>query len=371
VAQRPTILRTPENVSEALARAERELRQPPSGNLETVQVAPAEIKTRPELFQPRGFSSIGALDADHVAKLARRIARKGELDPPLIVKLGEEWICVDGHHRIAAYLGQSKNGAWRGPISCLWFAGGVREAVDEGVKRNEVIKLEMRRGDRYEAAWQRVVLGWGSKRQIRLITGVSDGLIAMMRRVVQTHQSHDAIGRAFRERLSRKIEDATWSLARAAYLDLPNKDFDEREAAANLARVLRDRFHGRLSENKRVTALALAIYDPNLPQPLAEQLESIRSDLTDDDQGVVTRGSQLTSELIEHVRSEAADEDEGKTPRDHHSNANLIDDYIRLRGDQERIARQIEAVEQKLQDQGFKPDQVTRSDAAWERAIER
>jgi hypothetical protein len=366
VAQRPTILRTPENVSEALAQAERELKQPPSGNTETVRIAPADIKTRPELFQPRGFATIGALDADHVAKLAKRIGRKGELDPPLVVKLGEEWVCVDGHHRVAAYLKQSK-GAWQGPIACLWFAGGVREAVDESVKRNEVIKLEMRRGDRWEAAWHRVVLSWGSKRQIRLITGASDGLIGMMRRVVETYKTSDAIGRAFRARLSRKIEDATWSFARAAYLDLPTKDFDEREAAANLARVLRDRLHGRLSENERVTALALAIYDPDLPEPLAAQLESIKPDAADEDEGMVTRASQLTSELIEYVRSDAADEDEGKTSRDHHSTANLIDDFIRLRGDQERTAREIVTIEERLRERGLKPDQVTPSDAAWER----
>jgi hypothetical protein len=40
--------------------------------------------------------------------------------------------------------------------------------------------------------------------------------------------------------------------------------------------------HGRLSENKRVTALALAIYDPDLPEPLAAQLQGVKSDDADE-----------------------------------------------------------------------------------------
>jgi hypothetical protein len=55
--------------------------------------------------------------------------------------------------------------------------------VDKSLKNNEVIKLGMKRGGKYEAAWQRVVLNWGSKKDINQLTGASDGLIAQMRRV--------------------------------------------------------------------------------------------------------------------------------------------------------------------------------------------
>src|SRR5262249_27684732 len=150
---------------------------------QVVQIRPSLIVTLPELFQPRGFASRNALDAGHVKKLVRRIATKGELKPPLVVQLGTEWVCVDGHHRIAAYL-EHHGKQWSGTIRCQWFAGTIREAVDESVRRNDEIKLEMRIGDKFEAAWQRVVLGWGSKREIKEVTGVSDGLIGMMRRVV-------------------------------------------------------------------------------------------------------------------------------------------------------------------------------------------
>jgi hypothetical protein len=335
VANRPTILRTPDNVSAALTQAEAELQQPPSGKTEVVHLRPADIKTRPELFQPRGFYTCGGLDPDHVAKLTRRIGAKGELDPPLVVKLTRDWICVDGHHRIEAYQKQP-GGGWPGTISCHWFAGSVRNAVDESVRRNDIAKLEIRRGDKYEAAWQRVVLGWGSKREIRLITGVSDGLVGMMRRVVESHKAQDDAGRDFRARL-RSIKDATWSAARSAYLQLSTADYDEEEEARKLAGNLLNRMHGKLSENKRVTALALALYDPALPGPLASELHRAISEIEQHDQGTE---DNLT--------------------------ANLVEELTRLRADRERMAKRFGELERKLKERGVNPDTLTPSDATWE-----
>jgi ParB-like nuclease family protein len=173
--KKATISRTPDDIAEALKEAERQLKQPPDGKQQVVQIRPSLIATGPELFQPRGFASRNALDTGHVKKLVRRIATKGELKPPLVVQLGTEWVCVDGHHRIAAYL-RHHGEQWSGTIRCQWFSGTIREAVDESVRRNDEVKLEMRLGDKYEAAWQRVVLGWGSKKQIREVRQLTDVL---------------------------------------------------------------------------------------------------------------------------------------------------------------------------------------------------
>src|SRR5262249_36340368 len=145
---------------------------------------------------------------------------------------------------------------------------------DESVRRNDVTKLEMSTGDRYEAAWQRVVLGIGSKSAIVRLTGVSDGLVADMRRVAKAHKGDNAFGRAFRAKL-RTLEDATWWLARSTYRNETQEQWDVREQAALLARSMRNRLEGRLSENKVVTAMALAIYDPELPKPLATHLKEV------------------------------------------------------------------------------------------------
>ena len=103
MVKKAIISRTSSDVARALTEAEQQLKQPPSGKREKVFIRPVQIVTRPELFQPRGFYK-GELDAGFVKKLAGWIATKGELDPPLVVKLGKKWVCVDGHHRIAAYV---------------------------------------------------------------------------------------------------------------------------------------------------------------------------------------------------------------------------------------------------------------------------
>ena len=102
-----TMSRTPRDISLAVAEAEPELVRPPHGKNQKMQLPPNQIETRPELFQPRGFSN-SFLDTEHVDKLVKHIATKGELEPPLVVKLGKKWVCVDGHHRIAAYIKQNK-----------------------------------------------------------------------------------------------------------------------------------------------------------------------------------------------------------------------------------------------------------------------
>jgi ParB/Sulfiredoxin domain len=254
MAKKATISRTPNDIALALAEAERELKPPPDGKQQTVQIRPAQISTRPELFQPRGFSNSALLDNEHVKKLARRIDIKGELDPPLVVKLGKKWVCVDGHHRIAAYLKQPDGYYLHNFITCDWFAGSVRDAVNESVRRNDVAKLEMRRGDKYEAAWQRVVLDWGSKKEIVNITGVSGGLVAAMRRVVKAYERKDTFGRELKAEMRGKLEDCTWSAARNAYNNITPAEWDPREAGAKLSKNLRNRMHGKLSDNPIVTA---------------------------------------------------------------------------------------------------------------------
>src|SRR5262245_33940129 len=117
---------------EAVRKAQAELVRPNNGET-TVTLKVQEIFTRTELFQPRGFfSQLFEIDNGHVKKLAREIRIKGELDPVMVVKLGETWTCVDGHHRLAAY---EKN-RWAQPITCVWFDGSIKEAVDESIRLN-------------------------------------------------------------------------------------------------------------------------------------------------------------------------------------------------------------------------------------------
>ena len=139
---------TPQVIAKALREAEARLVKPEDidGRAVYVDVKPQDIKQRLELFQPRrpGWG-LRTLDTNHVNALATRIKRKGELDPPLVVKFetvnpdtgkvdGQEWVVVDGHHRLAAYQKLEHTAA----IRCQWFGGSVRAAMTQactGMKR--------------------------------------------------------------------------------------------------------------------------------------------------------------------------------------------------------------------------------------------
>jgi hypothetical protein len=261
-------------------KAQAELVRPNNGET-TVTLKVQEIATRTELFQPRGFfHQLFEIDNAHVTKLEREIRIKGELDPVIVVKLGETWTCIDGHHRLAAY---EKN-RWTQPITCVWFGGSIKEAVDESIRRNAIVKLEVPQPDRLEEAWRRVVLGWGSKADIVKLCGVGDGTVAKMRRAKELYKLRGDIGaKLFRERLGQRLEETRWSAVLAAYHDLPERLFDEKEKAAKLARQLRARMDDKLSRDPVITARAIALYDAELPDKLWQRLRYPPDEKEDED----------------------------------------------------------------------------------------
>jgi hypothetical protein len=78
---------------------------------------------RPDLFR------VPDLDMEYVENLAARIVRNDSIDPPLVMKIGGEWVCVDGHHRIAAHRKLGSHG-----VRSEWFDGAVREAANEQLR---------------------------------------------------------------------------------------------------------------------------------------------------------------------------------------------------------------------------------------------
>jgi hypothetical protein len=258
---------------EAVEKAERQLstRGRPTGNEAFVTLHPSEIKMRPELFQPREFSfGLRKTDPEHVKKLERRIGISGELDPVLVIKLGKQFVCVDGAHRLEAY----KAAKWREAIRCEWFGGTLREAVDESMARNKKDRLNVPQADRLEQAWKRVLLEWGSKKEICLLYGVGDGTVALMRRVLERwRDQHSTLGKAFRRNLGvgMNLYETGWVQARLAYHGVERGEINEELEAVNLAKRIRERLTNKLSRNPKVTARALKLYDPDLPGQLKQE----------------------------------------------------------------------------------------------------
>lgn len=260
-------------VADALQEAEQELEQPTSTERPLyVNVKPADIRVRLELFQPRRFSAgLKEVDPKHVKDLETRILRKGDLDPILIIKL-RGWVVVDGHHRLEAYRRLKRKTA----IKCEWFTGTVREAADESLRRNELIKLPISHSDKQEEAWRRTLNGWGSKNDVVQLTGVSEGIVAMMRRVVKQHRTQETpAGRELRQKLGPRLDTLSWSRVRMEWVGLTPSDFSLEEEAAKLARNLSKRMTNKLSENPEVTARALWLYDRNMCGDLVRALETV------------------------------------------------------------------------------------------------
>lgn len=269
----------------ALLSAEARLVRPEvnGGGPAYVQVKPKDIGECLELFQPRrpGYGT-RTLETKYVNELATRITRKGELDPVTVVKLknglkrgGYEWIVVDGHHRIAAYLKLKR----KETITCEWFAGSAREAADESLSRNEKIHLRVDQGDKAEEAWKRTLLGWGSKAEVVGITGCGEGTVAKMRRAAARYQKH--VSGAEKTPMGEKLYNAfrgglrehKWSAVNRVLLDLTPTEWNAHDAAVKLSRNLTMRMTNKLSENPEVTAEALWLYDRTMCPELVEALK--------------------------------------------------------------------------------------------------
>lgn len=297
---------TPQTTAKALEEAEALLVKPetPDGRSVYVDVKPQDIKQRLELFQPRrpGFG-LHALDNRHVNTLVTRIKRKGEIDPPLVVKLmthptiqigdGYEWIVVDGHHRLAAY----RKAEHTGTIRCEWFPGNARAAMDTSVLRNEKVHLPIDQGDRHEVAWTRTILDWdgkgwrSSKQMVVKLAGCGEGTVAEMRRVVKVHDNYRTgadrkhpMGKRLFDKLGADLSMHPWSKVNRVRLDLSPKEQSAHDAAAKLARQLYTRMTTTLSNDPEVTARALWLYDRDLCPKLMKALQAQIQSGEDDEQ---------------------------------------------------------------------------------------
>jgi hypothetical protein len=249
----------------ALAEAEKDFARSDlkRGKRKYVPIRTSEIEERVELFQPREFSyGLRSVDPKWVKELARRIGIHGELDPVLVIRLGKQWVCVDGHHRIAAY--RLKN--HKEPIKCEWFTGTPAEAVDESMRRNKKDTLPIPAADRSEEAWRRVLLSTGSKKEISQACGVSSSLVASMRRAKRRYESDPE----FAARVDRPLLETSWGVMLLAQGHIEEKEFDLEERAEKLARTIGNRLSSLLKLDPVVTAHALEKYDSLLPRKLMD-----------------------------------------------------------------------------------------------------
>jgi hypothetical protein len=156
------------------------------------------LEVLPEIFQPRKIEeddakqpskharAAGVVFAEHVAKLAAHLSDPGkELDPILVLRVGNRSIVVDGHHRMAAYTLKGRQ-----HIPVRWFRGGPRDAYIEAGRQNFKDTAQSSTATKSQAAWVMVCddqMEW-NRPQIIDATTVSEGTVASMRRVLAAYR---------------------------------------------------------------------------------------------------------------------------------------------------------------------------------------
>lgn len=150
------------------------------------------IERIPELFQPRGSDEwrstahINGLSSSSTnAKQANETAK---MEAVLVFWIGDAWVCLDGHHRLAAISKKRKAGA---TIGVEVFSGTVQEAMMESTRRNSRNKLPMNEKDKTERAWQLFMSGAGTHKAIAEACGVAPKTIQRMAQAVKRFGTTD------------------------------------------------------------------------------------------------------------------------------------------------------------------------------------
>ena len=239
--------------ADTLTEQERRLRRLPMQDIHTLE----------SVFQPRQDGFTTAVSAKHHAELKRALHAKGDLDPIAVMKIGGDWYCLDGHHRLEAYR---RAGGRRTHVPVRIFEGSLEDAFRFAVETNAPDKLNLSQEDKKEAAWRMLLLGV-SFRQINQTTTISKGTIHNM----------DQARQQVREQWplivveTWKWEDVKRLLKRGMPTDRGDgwKDVKVKEWAQSLAR----HFKGLPSQHPAVFADAFLRYDPAGARAVAAEIQ--------------------------------------------------------------------------------------------------
>lgn len=138
----------------------------------------AAIREMPEVFQPRE-----GISEQHVSDLVKVVASLMDLDPVTILVVGNEYILVDGHHRMEAYRAAKVTPA---DVPVRYFVGGPLEALIESGAENGKVRLALSPRERQDFAWRLVASGLMTRLQIGTAAGISRAQVTHMRKVNAT-----------------------------------------------------------------------------------------------------------------------------------------------------------------------------------------
>jgi ParB-like chromosome segregation protein Spo0J len=238
----------------------------------------AAIVTLENVFQHR--TDIGAEMAreQHVKQLATALKQKPpesrSLDPILVKRLEDLWVCIDGHHRLAAY---KMAGITTAPVQVL--EGSVDDAIRTAARENTKDKLSFTKRDRMNLAWRLTTQSIGSKREVAEESGASQSQVATMRRM-----------RKDIEYAGEKPASMTYQEA-LSFLSAASSDRDEGwedRQIAEIERRLSKAFGKTLHNNAGLFATALGNFSPSAAKAVVEEVakehqEAVRAILDEEE----------------------------------------------------------------------------------------
>lgn len=238
--------------ADTLTEQERQLRRLPM----------ADVKTLEAVFQPRQFDESTSESGKHLDVLKRALQPGIELDPITVFKVGGEWLCVDGHHRLEAYR---QVGGKRTHVPVKVFEGSVEDAFRFCIEANAPDKLNLTREDKLEAAWKMVLLVPAyTYREISRATTAALGTVHNMARALKDAQKRFP---------TAAVEGWTWRQVK----ELVGRGQDTNNMwqtmkAKEIAKQLAKSFCGLPKQHPRVFAMGLCRYDPEAALAIAEEV---------------------------------------------------------------------------------------------------
>jgi hypothetical protein len=169
------------------------------------------IKVRPEVFQHRRPAK--HVSERHIRSLADAVRSRGALTPLTVWWDGKHWSCIDGHHRVQAYL----RAGMQQDVPVEVFEGTPEQALARAADANTKDKLQMPLSEKANAGWRLVVMARGLSRARQAeAADLFSRQIAYMRatKAKLIAGGHD----------SEALSEMTWEQARrtAAGVDIPS-----------------------------------------------------------------------------------------------------------------------------------------------------
>ena len=233
----------------------------------------ASIQRWPKVFQHRGFA--GPASKSHVLHLTAAIRKNKShtLDPIVVWWDGKAWACVDGHHRHDAYSAAALDSTHLVPVEV--FEGTLDQAMGAAAAANTKDKLPMSSSEKSNTAWHLVAMTEMSKAEAAKAASVSESTVSTMRRVLAQLDAKvtDAVNDLAMP-ANGNFRELNWADAKRLAEGRDAADFDrdtaDEKKAQDMALSLRKALGSEGGKYPEIFARALELYDPRLPDALAD-----------------------------------------------------------------------------------------------------